>query len=114
VIVKAGKIKPMLSPENIKRIRPIVASDKSKAPLIDAQWIKYNKAHKSILDEAMKQGLRGPKLENRIRLIHHHVDQGPIAVIVPNIVHQKFHGLLHVFKNSGKATKVHLPNNPKH
>jgi RHS repeat-associated protein len=51
-----------------------------KAPSVSAEWIKYHPAHAPYANE---------------KLIHHHIEQGPIASGLPERVHQGDHGPLH-------------------
>ena len=104
-VVKSGKLKKMLSEKNIDRIM-----DDGYAPLIDATWVKYNKACAGILEQAMKEkpNLTKGAFEKRIRLIHHHIDHGPMAVIVPEVVHSSFDGFLHPLKKVKNLPKVHI------
>lgn len=59
----------------------------SRAPNVDAQWIKYNPTHLPYLND---------------KLIHHHDQQGYLAYAVPNKVHTKWHARLHAFRTGGK------------
>ncbi len=56
---------------------------KGRAPTINQTWLAEFPAH---------AGFQGK------RLIHHHIDQGPIAVPIPEPVHQIWHKVLHPHK----------------
>jgi hypothetical protein len=62
------------SPENKALI------DRGLAPVVDEQWLKYHP---------------GQELYQGDILVHHHIDQGPYAVGIPNSFHRLFHKLLH-------------------
>jgi RHS repeat-associated protein len=51
-----------------------------QAPRVDEQWVKYNDTHQSFVGDA---------------LVHHHVDQGPVAAAMPQSAHQVWHSVLH-------------------
>jgi HNH/Endo VII superfamily nuclease toxin with a HHH motif len=51
-----------------------------KSPVVDDTWINYNPTHQSFTGD---------------KLIHHHIDQGPIASGLPETIHQGWHGELH-------------------
>jgi RHS repeat-associated protein len=50
------------------------------SPRVDEQWIAHFPQHQAFKGE---------------RLIHHHIDQGPIATPIPESVHRAWHGTLH-------------------
>ncbi len=64
----------LFSPAN----RAAIAANRS--PRVDPTWIKHNPSHQSFLGD---------------KLVHHHIDQGPIAVGLPQAVHQQWTGPLH-------------------
>jgi hypothetical protein len=64
----------MFSEVNKIRIR------KGTSPHIDEQWVQSNPTHKEFMDK---------------KLIHHHIDQGPVATPLPEPIHQAHHGVLH-------------------
>ncbi len=51
-----------------------------RAPIINANWVKHNPQHQSYLGES---------------LIHHHIEQGPFAVPLPESVHIRWTKILH-------------------
>jgi len=51
-----------------------------RSPVVNAQWSRHNPTH---------VGFDGDKL------IHHHINQGPIATPLPQRVHRAYHGVLH-------------------
>jgi hypothetical protein len=64
----------LFSPENVALI------NKGKPPLVDAQWLKYHPGQEFFLGDV---------------LVHHHIEQGPYAVAIPESFHVIFHQLLH-------------------
>ncbi len=51
-----------------------------RSPIVNRGWIAKNPNHAGLLDQ---------------RLIHHHIDQGPIATPLPESIHKAWHGILH-------------------
>lgn len=64
----------MFDAANAARIRA------GRSPVVNERWLQHNPMHKAY---------EGAKL------IHHHLDQGPIATPLPEPVHQQYHGVLH-------------------
>jgi hypothetical protein len=64
----------MFDAVNAARIRA------GRAPIVNERWLQYNPMHKPF---------EGAKL------IHHHVDQGPVATPLPEPVHRQYHSPLH-------------------
>jgi len=64
------------SPRNAKAIK----GRPPRAPVIDEQWIRYHPEQARYLNE---------------RLIHHHIDQGAIAVPLPESIHRAWTSVLH-------------------
>jgi hypothetical protein len=52
------------------------------SPVVNAQWVKYNPTHEGFVGET---------------LIHHHVNQGPLASPVPESVHRGWTKSLHPY-----------------
>lgn len=82
---------PWFWKEQVKK-HPEMFSEKNKAkikkrqaPIIDETWIKHNNNH---------QGFKGDKL------VHHHIDQGNIAVGLPEKVHKSWNKILHPFRGA--------------
>jgi len=65
----------MFSKGNIYRIEELGMS-----PKVDKVWLKQNPAHQSFLDDVLH---------------HHHIDKGPIAVPLPETIHQQWTKALH-------------------
>ena len=66
---------------------PELVSDANKAairagrsPVVDEVWVTSHPTHQSFVGE---------------KLVHHHIDQGPIACGLPESVHQRWHSALH-------------------
>ena len=72
----------MFSKRNIENI------GKGRAPIVDEQWIKYNKTHKTYMGN---------------KLIHHHIGQGRFAAALPEQDHVKNSSNYH----STKLNKVY-------
>ena len=71
---------PMLfSEENKNRI-----TKERRAPIIDATWLKWHSNH---------------AVYKKDKLIHHHVEQGPWAVGIPQQVHRDFYPEVHPWTN---------------
>lgn len=65
--------------------------DNFVSPVVDAQWIEHNPTHASY---------------NGQKLHHHHMDQGKMAVALPQEVHQKWSKILHdKFRNGASTLK---------
>jgi RHS repeat-associated protein len=52
------------------------------SPLVNAQWVKYNPAHEGFFGET---------------LVHHHINQGPLASPLPESVHRAWTKSLHPY-----------------
>jgi hypothetical protein len=65
----------MFSQGNLYRVQELGLS-----PRVDAAWVEYNPTHQSFMNDV---------------LAHHHIDQGPIAVPLPQTVHQQWTSVLH-------------------
>jgi hypothetical protein len=57
-----------------------VAIRAGRSPIVDDTWIQHNPTH---------QSFKGNKL------VHHHIDQGPMASGLPEKIHQSWHAELH-------------------
>ncbi len=66
---------PMFSKGNLYRIQELGLS-----PRVDATWVEYNPTHRRFMNEV---------------LAHHHVGQGPVAVPLPQTLHERWTSLLH-------------------
>ena len=77
----------MFSKKNIELIKA------KRAPIVDEQWISYNKMHANY---------KGNKL------VHHHVEQGRFAVPLPESVHRKFTSQLHKINGSKFNSNVRM------
>lgn len=60
-------------PEMFSEANKVLIRKEGLAPIIDATWVKYNRMHKDFMHQ---------------KLIHHHIDQGPIAKPLPESVHR--------------------------
>lgn len=65
----------MFSKGNLYRIQELGLS-----PRVDATWVEYNPTHQSFMNDV---------------LTHHHIDRGPIAVPLPQTVHEQWTSVLH-------------------
>ncbi len=70
-----GREPQMFSRGNLYRVQELGLS-----PRVDATWVKYNPTHQRFMNDV---------------LAHHHIDQGPIAVPLPQTVHQQWTSVLH-------------------
>jgi hypothetical protein len=64
----------LFSAENRQKIA------EGRFPVVDETWIQHFPQHASFKGQ---------------RLVHHHIEQGPIATPLPESVHQAWHGTLH-------------------
>jgi RHS repeat-associated protein len=65
----------MFSNGNLYRIEELGLS-----PRVDRTWVEYNPTHQNFMNEVLH---------------HHHIDQGPIAVPLPQTVHEQWTSVLH-------------------
>ncbi len=84
--------------KKLAQLRPEMFSEKNRnhlkanqAPYVDAQWIKYNPTHAPY---------------DKVKLIHHHDQQGFIAYAIPEKVHKKWHARLHAYRTGGKISGI--------
>jgi hypothetical protein len=69
----------LFSSENRNRI-----VKERRAPIVDETWIKWHRNHRAYGND---------------KLIHHHVEQGPWAVGIPQEVHRQFYPEVHPWTN---------------
>jgi hypothetical protein len=65
----------MFSKGNLYKIQELGLS-----PKIDATWVKFNPTHQSFMKEVLH---------------HHHINKGPVAVPLPQTVHEQWTSVLH-------------------
>ena len=58
----------------------IKAINEGRAPIVDAKWVEHHPQHVSFIGD---------------KLIHHHIEQGPHAVALPETIHVSWNNLLH-------------------
>ncbi|GKS57721.1 hypothetical protein YTPLAS18_12480 [Nitrospira sp.] len=66
------------SPKN--RAAVDVPRSRIRAPEVDSTWVRYNPGHRAFMND---------------KLVHHHVNQGPMATPMPESVHQAYFRTIH-------------------